>query len=481
VSAEDFTLGELAAGIAAGERSSAEIAEHYLERIEEQNDDLRAFCQVEPAEVRAAAARADKEIASEGVRGPLHGIPIAVKDLIFVAGLPITGGSLLYEGFVAEEDDACVARLREAGAVILGKTNTAEFGFSANQTANRVGGETRNPWDLGRSPGGSSGGSAAAVAGGLAPAAVGSDGGGSVRIPASFCGVAGLKPTFGRIPMYPGCRDPRWPGLSGWESVEHIGPICQTVQDAALMLDAMAGSDGRDRFSLPSPADRYADLLRDGDARLDGLRVAWSPDWGGQVTVDREVREVVTKAVNELAERGAAVHEAYPDVSGGLDAFGVTVSMDADPPAMRQMMNGKADLVDQRIVQIVGEDKSFTDILAAQRTRREVYLKIADFLGGYDVFVTPTVPVTALELGVNGPAEIDGRAIDASERPRAIIGFTYLFNLTGHPAMSVPCGSAGGLPVGMQIAAARLREDLVLRVGRAVETSHPPMLARQLL
>lgn len=478
-SAAGWTVAELSRLIEGGELSPREVADHYLSRIERIDGDMAAFSSVRPERVMEEAAAAEREIAAGRRRGPLHGIPVAVKDLIFVAGLPMTGGSLLYEHHVAGEDDAVVARLRDAGAVILGKTNTAEFGFSANQTANRVAGETRNPWNRERSPGGSSGGSAAAVAAGLAPVAVGSDGGGSIRIPSSFCGLAGIKPTFGRVPMYPGCRHPGWPGLSGWESVEHVGPIARTTLDVGLMLDVMCGPDSRDRHSLPAPgASLAADLVGAGAGDLTGLRVAWTADWGGSQPVAPDVRRRVAATAAALEGRGAAVEEISPPPVDALQAFGLTVALDADPPALMAAIDGRADLVNPRLIQIVTEEWSFGDVVSALRTRRELFLAVAGMLAQFDVLVTPTVPVTALKLGEQGPDAIDGRPVAEPDRPRAIIEFTYPFNLTGHPAMSVPCGSGDdGLPVGLQVVGDRLREDVVLRVARAVEDIHPPALA----
>lgn len=472
-SAGDWTVGALSGLIADRAISCAEVAEHFLARIGELDGRLRAFCALDPDQVRADARRADDELAAGSARGPLHGIPIAVKDLIFVAGMPMTGGSVLYREFVPAEDDAAVGRLRADGAVILGKTNSAEFGFSANQTANAVHGTTRNPWDFERSPGGSSGGAAAAVAAGMAPAAIASDGGGSIRIPASFCGLAGLKPTFGRVPMYPGCRDPQYPGLSGWESVEHIGPLARTTSDVALLLDVVAAPDRRDRHSLPAPGVSFsAALEREGTADLEGLRVGYSLDWAGSTRVEAEVREHVTAAAHRLTARRAVVDDAQVAAPDALDAFGVIVALDSDPATMRTFLARAGQAVNPRIVQIMARDRSFAEVGEALAVRRALYLAVARLFDRFDVLLLPTVPMTALRLGEEGPETIDGEPV--VDRARAVIRLTHMFNLTGHPAMSVPCGlDAAGLPIGVQVVGDRLCEDVVLRVARAIEEDHP--------
>jgi aspartyl-tRNA(Asn)/glutamyl-tRNA(Gln) amidotransferase subunit A len=254
-----LSISELMPLIRRRELSPVELTEAVLARIAELNDRLLAFCTIDPEHVRAQARRAEQQVLSGRPIGPLCGMPIGIKDLIFTNDMRSTGGSTAYRDFVPDEDDVAVERLRTAGAIILGKTNVPEFGMGFG-SHNRVFGATRNPWNLERTPGGSSGGSAVAVVTGMGPGALGSDGGGSIRGPSSYCGTYGLKPSFGRVPLYPGCRDARYPGLSGWESLEHIGPITRTVTDAALMLDVIAGPDPRDRHSLPRGTEKFADL-----------------------------------------------------------------------------------------------------------------------------------------------------------------------------------------------------------------------------
>ena len=230
----------LAARVRAKELSAVEVAEAVIAHMEAVEPHVHAFCTPAPDYARAAARQVDAKIAAGEDPGPLAGVPVGIKDLVCTKDLPTVSGSIAYKDFVAEEDDVVVERLRDAGAVILGKTNVPEFGYSG-ASHNAVFEATRNPWNLERAPGGSSAGSGAAVAAGVGPLAVGSDGGGSVRIPASFSGLVGVKASMGRVPLYPGCRDERYPGVSSWEGIEHIGPLSRTVADSALMLSVMAG------------------------------------------------------------------------------------------------------------------------------------------------------------------------------------------------------------------------------------------------
>jgi aspartyl-tRNA(Asn)/glutamyl-tRNA(Gln) amidotransferase subunit A len=455
--------------VRSGAISPTEVSEHYLERIRSHDGDIGAYCSIDEEQVRAQAKRSDAAQVAGDI-GPLHGVPIAVKDLIFTAGLRTTGGSRMYADFVPEVDDVAVERLRRAGAIIIGKTNTAEFGFSANQTNNSLFGPTRNPLDLERSPGGSSGGSAAAVAAGLAPAALASDGGGSVRIPSSFCGVYGIKPTFGRVPLYPGCRDDSYPGLSGWEGLEHIGPITRSVADAALLLDVLCGPDVRDRHSfVPSNGQSFVDQLDRPEADLRGLRVAWSADWGGQETVASVVKSAFKTGLAQLDAVGCELVEDAPDRVASRNDFGALVALDTNPAAMRAALAQHDVPVNPRWIAMIEREWTFVELASAVSARRRLYQSFTSFFERYDVFVTPTTPFTALPLGSEGPESIDG--IPVAEPARAVLGFCYPFNITGHPAASIPCGrDESGLPIGMHIVSGMLRDDLVLRLSAALQT-----------
>lgn len=466
------SVAQLSEMVRAGVISPVELAEHYLAQIRIHDGEVGAFCTVDEDQVREEARRAERARRDGDVR-PLLGIPVAIKDLIFTRGLRTTGGSRFYQDFVPDVDDVAVARLRDAGAVVLGKTNTAEFGFSANQTKNDLFGATRNPLAVDRSPGGSSGGSAAAVAAGLAPVALASDGGGSVRVPSSFCGVYGIKPSFGRVPLYPGCRDERLPGLSGWESLEHIGPVTRTVADAALLLDVISGPDVRDRHSLvPLPEGSFVDQLRGAPEDLDGIRVAWSSDWAGEEAVEPDVRRAVEAAVAQLEALGCEVVADAPLRAATRDDFGALVALDCSPAATRAMLEARDVAVSPRWAAMVSRDWTFLQLAGAASARRRMYASMTEFFTQYDAFVTPTTPFPALPLGQDGPATIDG--VDVREPSRAVMGFCYPFNITGHPAASVPCGyDHSGLPIGLQIVSGMLRDDVVLRISAAIERTLP--------
>ena len=254
--------------------SPVELIDAVFTRIHRLNPVLNAFCTLVEEDARAEARRAETAVQRGDDLGPLHGVPISIKDLICTRGIRTVSGSLAYEDLIPDEDDVVVERVKQAGAIVLGKTNVPEFGY-LGATHNNVFGVTRNPWNADRTPGGSSGGSAAAVATGMGALTLASDGGGSIRGPASFCGLFGMKASFGRVPLYPGCRDPRYPGMSSWESLEHIGPITRTVEDGALLLSLIAGPDDRDRYSLHAGDVDYLAALS-GD--LKGCRIACSHD-----------------------------------------------------------------------------------------------------------------------------------------------------------------------------------------------------------
>ena len=458
-------LTELAPMIRRRELSPVEIAEAMLGRIDALNGRLNAICTIHPERVRAAARAAEDALVRGDEVGALHGIPIAVKDLIFTNDHVTTGGSTYYRDFVPEEDDVTVERLRAAGAIILGKTNVPEFGYGIS-SQNPVFGATRNPWNMERTPGGSSGGSAAAVASGMCPGALGSDGGGSIRVPASFCGLYGLKASFGRIPLYPGCRDTRYPGFSGWESLEHIGPLTRTVQDAALMLDVLAGPDSRDRFSLPREARPFADL-DEPDVR--GLRIAWTTDFGGYARCDEDVRLAVEAAARTFERLGAQVENATPFAENPVEAFMAIVALDFDVVAMRQFAAEHPGAVNDRIAELIAREWSFEDAARANARRRDLYNELWRFFERYDLLLTPATPVAAHDISLPGPASIGGVPGSGSA-----FSFTHAFNMTGNPAASIPCGwTDDGLPIGLQIVGNHLDDRTVLRASRAFELAAP--------
>ena len=304
----------------------AEVTAAALQRIDAVDGDLHAFCTLAADAAMAQAEALDARLAAGQDIGALGGVPVAIKDLICTKGLRSTFGSRLYADFVPQEDDVVVERLRQAGAVVLGKTNTSEFGYGA-VGHNPLFPTTRNPWNPSLTPGGSSAGSAAAVAARMVPLALGSDGGGSVRIPASLSGVFGIKPSWGRVPVYPGCRDERYPGISSWESLEHIGPLTRHAADAALALSVLCGATPRDRFSLPAESH---DWQVGRQSLPEAPRLALSLDMG-HATVDAEVRAAVEAAALRLGqELGVAVQWRHPEIGDTQAMFETLVALDTD-------------------------------------------------------------------------------------------------------------------------------------------------------
>jgi len=460
----------LAGSVAAQRLSPVEVVDAVLDRLDRLDPLLHAFVTVVPEQARAQARRLADEIAAGHPVGPLAGVPVGIKDLIFTAGIRTSSGSAAYRDFVPDRDDVVVARLRAAGAIIIGKTTTPEFGYGGTG-ANPLGPATCNPWRLDRTSGGSSAGSAAAVAGGIGPFSLGSDGGGSVRGPASFCGLYGIKATMGRVPLHPGTKDERYPGVSSWESLEHIGPLTRTVADAALVLSVVAGPDGRDRLSLPAgDVDWISAGARPAAAQLRGLRVAFSQDLG-YATVDPEVAALTRRAA-EVFERdlGCVVEEAHPGWPDPYRAFWATVMNETDLTGMRRLADELGGQMSPHVAAAVRTPWTAEAMTDALMARKAIYNAAWRFFDSYDLLLTPTMPVAAFGHGVLGPSTIDGREVSASAR----VWFTCPFNLTGQPAATVPVGfTSDGLPVGLQIAGRRLADALVLRASAVYEAAAP--------
>jgi aspartyl-tRNA(Asn)/glutamyl-tRNA(Gln) amidotransferase subunit A len=385
-------------------------------------------------------------------KGLLDGVPVSIKDIILTKGWPTLRGSKTVDPKGPWNDDAPVtARLREAGALLLGKTTTPEFGWKG-VTDSPLTGITRNPWNPDKTPGGSSGGAAAAVASGMGPLAVGTDGGGSIRIPCSFTGLFGIKPSFGRVPAWP---------LSPFGTVAHLGPITRDVTDAALMLTVMSQPDARDWHALPYEPRDYRGGLEHG---IEDLRIAYSSNLG-YAKVDAEVAAIVREAVNVFTELGAAVEEKHP----GFDNVG--------PLFQTHWFSGAAFLVkslkktgdvDPGLLEVAaqGEQISAAELMDAQMKRGALGMHMNLFHRDFDLLVTPALPVAAFDVGQETPNRKD-RWTDWTP-------FTYPFNLTGQPAASIPCGfTKAGLPVGLQIVGPRYADALVLRAARAFESVRP--------
>jgi Asp-tRNA(Asn)/Glu-tRNA(Gln) amidotransferase A subunit family amidase len=391
--------------------------------------------------------------------GPLHGVPISFKDLTPTAGIRTTFGSKIFEHHVPQEDAVVVERARRAGAVILGKTNTPEFGCKG-VTDNRIFGHTRNPWNLERIAGGSSGGAAAALAAGLGPLAEGSDLAGSIRVPASCCGVVGLKPSIGRIPRYP--------VVNNWTTFSVLGPMARTVRDAALLLSVMAGPDDRDPQSLPATGEDFA---RAADGGIRGLRVAWSPDLG-YAPVDPEVRQLSGAAAKTFASLGSIVEEANPGFENP-EAIFLDLSASLRAAAYGGYLAQWKDQMDPILVnRILHADKlTAADYERATHRRTALWETVRKFFERYDLLLTPTIAVAPFPIGTAFPGEIAGRPVNS---PLSWIPFTFPFSLTGQPAISVPCGwTAEGLPVGLQIVGRRFADATVLRAAAAFEATCP--------
>ncbi len=448
---------EMAAAIRRKSLSPVEVCAALLDRIGALNPTLNAYCLVTPELAMVAAKGAEAAVLRGDELGLLHGIPVSVKDLFDVRGLPTTKGSLLHKDHIASGYEFVVKRMLDAGAVHLGKTNTPEFGFIP-MTENRLFGATRNPWDPECTPGGSSGGAASAVGAGLGPIALSSDGGGSIRIPASFCGVFGIKPTYGRVARNPG----------GWSTMTHRGPTTRTVSDAALALDVMVGHEPDDPFSVP---DYPGSFLREVDLGIDGLRVAWSADFD-YAPVDPEVRAACELAARSFADLGCTVEEASPGFANpSADLTFFTIAAASDAAWLGELSGAELALLDDpaHVFLEFGRRTSGVDLVKAEGRRMALWQSMREFHHTYDLLLTPVTSVAAFPIG-QAPAQVDGTDLP----PFGWMPFTQPFNLTGQPAASVPCGFDGrGMPIGLQIVGRAYEDALVLRAARAFEQAHP--------
>ncbi len=444
-----------------GQASPVEATQAVLTRIERLNPQLNAFCLVD-ADAALSAARTSESRwqahrSSGAPVGELEGVPTSIKDLILTRGWPTLRGSRTIDPRQPWDVDApATARLREAGAVLLGKTTTPEFGCKG-ETNSPATGITRNPWNTAHTPGGSSGGAASAVAAGLGPLAVGTDGAGSVRIPAAFCGNVGLKPSFGRVPAYP---------LSPFGSVAHLGPHTMSVRDAALMMNVLKKPDARDWTSLPPDAADYTVGLEDG---IRGLRIAYSPTLGYANNVHPEISAAVDAAVRQLQALGAHVEQVDPgfedplEITTGLWFLGAHTVWSSLSPEQQAVTDP-----DFRAEAEPGAPPRAAQVQPLHQRRGVLGSHMRQFMQRYDLLVTPSVAVPAFEARPAGTQKMD---------PQAMLGwtpFSYPFNLTQQPAITVPCGlTSKGLPMGLQIVGPMFGDALVLRAARAYESVQP--------
>jgi aspartyl-tRNA(Asn)/glutamyl-tRNA(Gln) amidotransferase subunit A len=448
------TLRQAAQALHERRLSSVELTQAALGRIERLNPSLNAFLAVLPEHALERAAQADRELAAGNSRGPLHGIPIALKDLFDMRGVPTTAGSPIYKDYVPPENSAVVEKLEAAGAVLLGKLNLHELAYGITSD-NPHYGAVHNPWSLDRIPGGSSGGSGAAVAAELALAAMGSDTGGSIRVPAAFCGTVGLKPTYGRVS--------RFGTIPLAFSLDHMGPLTRDVRDAAAVLNAIAGFDGRDPACARHPA---ADYLPEEGCSIRGLRIGFPETWFLQ-PLDPDVDSAVRAAIARASSLGAAIVPVRPPDLAALNTVGQVILL-AEAAALMEPHLERRDCFGADVLDLLQQGRLLpaSDYINAQRLCRKLSLEFHSLWQTVDCLVTPAAPIPAPRIG-----QITVHLAGADENVRAIATrFMRPFNVLGLPAVSIPCGlSAEGLPIGLQIVGPAFGESLILRAAAALE------------
>ncbi len=455
-----LSASDLVAKYRDGSLSPVEATRAALARIEAHNDKLAAFNLVDTQGALEQARESEERWRIGTPRGRVDGVPTAIKDLILTKGWPTLRGSHSIDADQPWEEDApCVARLREHGAILIGKTTTPEYGWKG-VTDSPLTGITRNPWNPERTPGGSSGGSAVAVACGMSALAIGTDGGGSIRIPAAFTGIFGFKPSFGRVPAYP---------ASAFGTLAHVGPMTRTVTDAAIMMSVIAEPDVRDWYALP-PTDggKAADYTQNLDRGVKGKRIAFSPSLGGH-KVDPEIAALVAAAAKRFTEMGAHVEEVDPELPDCAEPFRYHWFAGA-AALLSSFTKEQIELMDPglRDVSAQGAKFSLFDYFTAVKQREAIGLAMNRFHETYDLLLTPALPLPAFEAGLERPRDFGGnRWVDWTP-------FSYPFNLTRQPAASVPCGlTSQGLPAGLQIVGPLYQDNRVLQAARAFEMLQP--------
>jgi aspartyl-tRNA(Asn)/glutamyl-tRNA(Gln) amidotransferase subunit A len=458
---------ELAKRVRNKEISPVEVAEASIARREKLDSILHAYCVPTPDLMRQQAKAVEKKIMNGEEVGPTAGVPVGIKDLVMMKDYPTVSGSMAYKDYVSDQDDVVVERLKASDSLIHGKTNVPEFGYSG-VGHNPVFETTRNPWNTDLTPGGSSAGSVVSTITGMTPYAIASDGGGSIRIPSSLTGTYGLKASMGRVPLWPGTKDERYPGVSSWENLEHIGPVSRTVEDAALMMSVIgSGPDPRDRHSLPGPEFDWLDCVK-GDIK--GLRVAYSSDWG-YAAVDPQVRKAVGAAVKVFeSDLGCTVEEAHPGWENPGAAFWPLVMAESDLTGLRKMVKKHGHEMTPHLVELIMRPWTAEEFTDAQMTRKAVNNMMWRFMQDYELLLTPTLAVPAFAVHMQGPEKIENRI----SGPLDWLSFTFPLNFTGQPAASIPAGfTDDGLPVGLQIIGRHLDDPTVLRASACFEAAHP--------
>lgn len=447
---------DLARRVRGRDLSAREVVQAHLDQIERTNPHVNAVVTLVPERAMDQARAADERLASGAEPGPLHGLPVAHKDTHATAGIRTTSGSPIFADHVPDADELVVERMRAAGVITLGKTNVPEFA-AGSHTFNPLFGLTRNPYAPSRSAGGSSGGAAAALACGMQPLADGSDMGGSLRNPASFCNVVGFRPSPGRVPS--------WPVPAGWSTMGVQGPMARSVADAALLLSVLAGPDPRSPIALETPGSAFGVPL---DRDMSGVRLAWSPDFGGAVPVDPAVTAVLEPAVKVFADLGCVVEEACPDLTGADEVFRTLRAWHWDVVLGPLLDERRADFK-ASLARNIEEGRALTaaDVGRAEVLHTALFHRVREFFGRYDALLTPVSQVPPFAADLEYPDEVAGHAMpDYLEWMRSC----FLVSATGSPALSVPAGfTSGGLPVGLQIVGPHRADLAVLRIGHAFE------------
>ena len=447
---------ELARRMRTGELSAGEVVAAHVDRIAAVNPAVNAIVTIVADRAVEAARRADDAFALGGSVGPLHGLPIAHKDLVATAGIRTTSGSPIYARTVPDSDDLLVERARAVGAIVVGKTNTPEFG-AGSQTFNPVFGSTLNPFDLAKTCGGSSGGAAVALACGMVPIADGSDLGGSLRNPASFCNVVGFRPSPGRVPS--------WPSSNAWQDLSVDGPMGRSVEDAALLLSALAGPDPRVPISLPEPGVTFAPPL---DADLGAPSIAWAPTAGGSMPFDPQIPRLVDATRATFEALGCRTEASFPDLADAREVF-LTIRAHMFAADLADLLAAHRHEMKATLVWNIEEGLRLThaDIARAERLHTELVSRVARFFDRFDFLVMPVTQVPPFDIDVEYPTEVDGVAM------RTYLDWMescWCITVTGSPAISVPCGFTDeGLPVGLQIVGRRGDDLGVLRLAHAFE------------
>lgn len=440
------------------ELSSLEIFRVLINRIKEINPIINAYCTPTFEQAEEMAKTSDDKIKKDMEIGLLEGIPVSIKDVILTKNIRTTFGCKIYENHIPDKDEIIIQRIKKEGAVLLGKTNTPAFGFQP-VTDNLIFGKTKNPWNLEKTPGGSSGGAAAQVVSGLGPLAIGSDGGGSIRLPSSLCGIFGLKPTFGRIPQYPHF------GIT-WDTLDHYGPLVRYVEDAALLMDAIKGYYPFDKHSIHSEAESYLESL---EQRPEKLKIGYSMDLGFIKALDPEIEHQVIKSSEKFKKLGWNVQPIKIKLRRAELCFNTLVTSGF---AYDLNLKKYEDILDEDLVKMIraGQTYSAKDVKRAEAQRKKIFESVTRLFQEIDILITPTTACTAFDLGLMYPPKINGRGVS----PVGWMSFTFPFNLTGHPAATVPCGwSSDGLPIGMQIIGKRFNDLLVLQVSKAFQNLSP--------